>query len=194
MTFASRDLSSGNHLKKTTYAPPPPLQRLAKANTQFLEYCKWIKKMLIDCQNLDCGTFERCRSIRDQLLHDIQNEWIKLDNLQLHAWQMVSQKDRSVPTQSDPGPTVNDFGSTSMQVIDTFSGLSLRDCSQLLFTIQFLINLIVEDFCATNGQVGASEKHVLFMVINTIPLSIATFTTCFTIGWGRCYAVPGWRT
>ncbi|KAH8976698.1 hypothetical protein EDB86DRAFT_2839446, partial [Lactarius hatsudake] len=253
--------------KEDDLRPPPPLQRLAKANTQFLEYREWIKKMLIDCQNLDCGTFERCRSIRDQLLHDIQNEWIKLDDLQLRAWQMASQNDRSVPTPSGPGPTVSDFGSTSTRVIDTSphfemplfssdvqpvvvvahilvavmhiaSGLSLRDCAQLLFTIQLLISLMVEDFRATDGQgslcsplleslsavqsarlviltmdpthtpkcarqnihllnesaVGASEKHGLFAVVNTIPLSVATFTTRSTIGWGRCYAVPGWRT
>ncbi|KAH9009574.1 hypothetical protein EDB84DRAFT_1446219 [Lactarius hengduanensis] len=175
--------------KEDDLRPPPPLQRLAKANTQFLEYCEWIKKMFINCQNLDCGTFEHCRSIRDQLLHDIQNEWIKLDNLQLHAWQMVSQKDHSVPTQSDPGPTVNNFGLALMQVIDTspyfemsplssdvqpvvvvayilvavmhiVSGLSLRDCGQLLFTIQFLINLMVEDFHTTNSQGKYLAKSV----------------------------------
>ncbi|KAH8976647.1 hypothetical protein EDB86DRAFT_3095162 [Lactarius hatsudake] len=175
--------------KEDDLRPPPPLQRLAKANTQFLEYREWIKKMLIDCQNLDCGTFERCRSIRDQLLHDIQNEWIKLDDLQLRAWQMASQNDRSVPTPSGPGPTVSDFGSTSTRVIDTSphfemplfssdvqpvvvvahilvavmhiaSGLSLRDCAQLLFTIQLLISLMVEDFRATDGQGKYLAKSV----------------------------------
>ena len=31
-------------------------------------------------------------------------------------------------------------------------GLSLRDCSQLLFTMKLLINLMVEDFRTTNSQ------------------------------------------
>ncbi|KAH9168592.1 hypothetical protein EDB89DRAFT_1909173, partial [Lactarius sanguifluus] len=182
--------------KKDDLHPPPPLQRLAKANTQFLEYCKWIKKMLINCQNLDCGTFEHCRSIRDQLLHDIQNEWIKLDDLQLHTWQMVSQKDRSVPMPSDPGLTVNNFGSMSMQVIDTFSGLSLRDCSQLLFTIQFLINLMVEDFRVTDSQGKYLAKSMLccpgmedMMDRDTSPLSGGVMEDIWDVP--GLYKIPG---
>ena len=68
---------------------PPTLQSLAIANAQFLEYWEWIIKMFIDTLNLNCSRFKHCRSIRDQLLNDIQNEWIKLDKLKLHAWQMA---------------------------------------------------------------------------------------------------------
>ncbi len=100
---------------------PPALQSLAIANAQFLEYRERIIKMFIDTLNLDCGRFERCRSIRDQLLDDIRNELIKLDKLKLHAWQMAPQNGtgHAMPTPSDPGPTtsISDIGST--RVVDT---------------------------------------------------------------------------
>ena len=96
---------------------PPPLQSLAIANTQFLEYRDWITRLLNDTHNLDCGTFERCRSIKDQLLDDIRNEWIRLDDLKLCAWQVASRDDRAGASLSDPGPTDNDLG--SKRIIDT---------------------------------------------------------------------------
>jgi hypothetical protein len=37
-------------------------------------------------------------------------------------------------------------------VMHTISGLSLRDCGQLLFLLRFLISIMVEDFRATGGQ------------------------------------------
>src|SRR6266702_7906825 len=77
--------------------------------------------MFIDTLNLNCSRFKHCRSIRDQLLNDIQNEWIKLDKLKLHAWQMApwNGTGHTMPTLSDPGPTtsISDIG--SMWVIDT---------------------------------------------------------------------------
>jgi hypothetical protein len=37
-------------------------------------------------------------------------------------------------------------------VMHTVSGLSLRDCGHLLFLLHFLINIILEDFCVTEGR------------------------------------------
>jgi hypothetical protein len=96
---------------------PPPLQSLAIANTQFLEYRDWIIKIFNEAHNLDCGSFERCRSIKDMLLDDVRNEWIRLDDLKLCAWQMASQNECTTASLSDPTPTTSDFGST--RVIDT---------------------------------------------------------------------------
>ena len=96
---------------------PPPLQSLAISNTQFMEYQDWILTMFTDTLNLDCGQFEHCRSIRDQLLNDIRNEWIRLHNLEQCSWQMASHNSRPMFSQSDPGPTASDLGPT--QVIDT---------------------------------------------------------------------------
>ncbi len=77
--------------------------------------------MFIDTLNLDCGRFKHCRFIRDQLLDNIWNEWIKQDKLKLCAWQMTPQNGigHTMPTLSDPGPTtsISDIG--LMQVIDT---------------------------------------------------------------------------
>jgi hypothetical protein len=184
---------------------PPPLQSLTKANTEFLQYREWMGKMFNDAHNLNCGSFERCRSIKDQLLDDIRNEWIRLDDLQLRAWQMALRNDATA-SLSDPGPTASDFIST--RIIDTckcqlylsraiylilcvfsalhfemplissdiqpvvvvvyilvavmhvVSGLSLRDCGQLLFTLKLLINLMVEDFSAADGQGKFLAKSV----------------------------------
>jgi hypothetical protein len=98
---------------------PPPLQSLVMSNTQFLEleYRDWITKMHIDTNNLDCGKFECCWSIRDKLLNDIRNEWIRLDDLKLCAWQMASRNSCAMSSPSYPGPSASDFSST--QVIDT---------------------------------------------------------------------------
>jgi hypothetical protein len=74
-------------------------------------------KMFNDTHNLNCGSFERCRSIKDQLLDDIQNEWIRLDDLKLCAWQIALWNDGAMASLSDPGPTTSDFDST--WVIDT---------------------------------------------------------------------------
>ena len=65
---------------------PPPLQSLAISNTQFMEYRDWILTMFTDTLNLDCGQFERCRSIRDQLLDDIRNEWIRCHDTTDRGW------------------------------------------------------------------------------------------------------------
>jgi hypothetical protein len=96
---------------------PPPLQSLTKANTQFLQYQDWMMKMFNDTQNLNCSSFEHCRSIKDQLLNDIQSEWIRLDNLKICAWQRASQNDGATASLSDPGPTASEFDLT--WVIDT---------------------------------------------------------------------------
>jgi hypothetical protein len=96
---------------------PPPLQSLAIPNAQFLEYRDWIIKMFNDTHNLDCGSFERCRSIKDQLLDDIRNEWIRLDDMKLLAWQMTSRNDHAMASLSESGPAASDFGSA--RVIDT---------------------------------------------------------------------------
>ena len=45
-------------------------------------------------------------------------------------------------------------------VMHIVSGLSLRDCNQLLFTQRFLINLMIEKFCAANRQAKSLEKFV----------------------------------
>jgi hypothetical protein len=45
-------------------------------------------------------------------------------------------------------------------VMHIVSGLSLRDCGQLLFTMKLLINLMVEDFCTANGQGKFLAKSV----------------------------------
>ncbi|KAN0127821.1 hypothetical protein V8E53_014377 [Lactarius tabidus] len=118
-------------------------------------------------------------SIKDQLLDDLRNEWVRLDDLKLCAWQMALCNDGTTASLSNPGPTTSDLDST--QVIDTslhfempllssdiqpvvivvyilvavmhiVSGLSLRDCGQLLFTLKLLINLMVEDFHTADGQ------------------------------------------
>ena len=96
---------------------PPPLQSLTKANTQFLQYQDWMIKMFNEAQNLNCGRFERCRSIKDQLLDDIRNEWIRLDDLKLRAWQMAPWNGGATASLSDSGPAASDLGST--RVIDT---------------------------------------------------------------------------
>jgi len=70
---------------------PPPLQSLATANTQFLQYQDWIQKLSLDAKKLDCEGFERCRSIKCQFLEDLQSEWTKLDELKRRAWQLTSQ-------------------------------------------------------------------------------------------------------
>ncbi|KAN0128845.1 hypothetical protein V8E53_013343 [Lactarius tabidus] len=158
---------------------PPPLQSLTKANTQFLQYRDWMTKMFNDAHSMNCSSFERCRSIKDQLLNDLQNEWVRLDDLKLRAWQMALHNNSAMASLSNPGPTTSDLDST--QVIDTslhfempllssdiqpivivvyilvavmhiVSGLSLRDCGQLLLTLKLLINLMVEDFHTADGQ------------------------------------------
>jgi hypothetical protein len=71
---------------------PPPLQNLATTtNTQFLQYQDWIKKLSSDAEKLDCEGFERCRTIKYQLLDDLQNEWAKLEGLKRRAWQLTSR-------------------------------------------------------------------------------------------------------
>ncbi len=45
-------------------------------------------------------------------------------------------------------------------VMHIVSGLSLRDCGQLLFTLQLLINVMVEDFRATDSQGKYLAKSV----------------------------------
>ncbi len=45
-------------------------------------------------------------------------------------------------------------------VMHIVSSLSLRDCGQLLFTLQLLINVMVEDFCATDSQGKYLAKSV----------------------------------
>jgi hypothetical protein len=70
---------------------PPPLQSLATANIQFLQYQDWITKLYLEAEKLDCGGFERCRSIKGELLGDLQNERTKLEELKCGAWQLVSQ-------------------------------------------------------------------------------------------------------
>ena len=70
---------------------PPPLQSLATENTQFLQYQDWVKKLYLEAEKLDCGDFERCRSIKDELLGDLQNEWTKVEDLKRCSWQLVSQ-------------------------------------------------------------------------------------------------------
>ena len=69
----------------------PPLQSLATTNTQFLQYQDWIKKLSFGVENLDCEGFERCKSIKCQLLNDLRNEWTKLEELKHRAWQLTSQ-------------------------------------------------------------------------------------------------------
>ena len=73
--------------------------------------------MFNDAHNLNCGSFERCRSIKDQLLDDIQNEWIRLDDLKVHAWQMALRNEDATASLSNPGPTASESDST--RVIDT---------------------------------------------------------------------------
>ena len=96
---------------------PPPLQILSKANTQFLQYRDSLTKMFNDAHNLNCGSFERCRSIKDQLLDDIRNEWIRLDDLKVRAWQMALRNEDATASLSNPGPTASESDST--RVIDT---------------------------------------------------------------------------
>ena len=45
-------------------------------------------------------------------------------------------------------------------VMHIVSGLSLRDCGQLLFSLKLLISLMVEDFRTTDGQGKFLEKSV----------------------------------
>lgn len=70
---------------------PPPLQRLATTNTQFLQYQDWIKNLSLDAEKLDCEEFERCSSIKYRLLHELRNEWTKLEELKRRAWQLTSR-------------------------------------------------------------------------------------------------------
>lgn len=81
---------------------PPPLQSLAVANAQFLEYRDWVTKLYMDTDSLDCGPFERCKAIRGQLLDDLRNECARLDELELQAWQAQARQN-----------------SLSVQVVDT---------------------------------------------------------------------------
>ena len=73
---------------------PPPLQSptLATTNNQFLQYQDWIKKLFLDAEKLDCEGFERCISIKCQLLDDLQNELTRLEELRCRAWQLTSRK------------------------------------------------------------------------------------------------------
>jgi hypothetical protein len=45
-------------------------------------------------------------------------------------------------------------------VMHIVSGLSLRDCDQVLFSLRFLIGLMVEDFHAAKGQGKYLAKSV----------------------------------
>jgi hypothetical protein len=87
---------------------PPPLQTLAVTNAQFLEYHNWVMKLYMDAHSLDCGTFERCKAIQGQLLSDLRNEWARLDDLKLRAWQMA--RARTMTPCPDSG---------QVQVVDT---------------------------------------------------------------------------
>jgi hypothetical protein len=92
---------------------PPPLQSLATTNIEFLQYEGWVTKLYVEAEKLDCGKFERCKSIRGLLLDELKNERTKLDELKLRAWRLASQKDftmRSMPPSPEPGMA---------QIIDT---------------------------------------------------------------------------
>ncbi len=85
---------------------PPHLQSLATTNTQFLQYQDWIKKLSLDATELDCEGFERCRSIKCQLLDDLRDEWTKLEELKRRAWQLTCRDaDLAMPPhpRTDPG-------------------------------------------------------------------------------------------
>jgi len=115
---------------------PPPLQPLAVANNQFLEYQNWIIKLYCETSKLDCGNLERCQVIWGKLINELRDEWIRLDDLKCRAWQITFRKRTpspsnatdlgsvqviDTPSPSNTGPT--DLGSA--QVIDTGECISL---------------------------------------------------------------------
>jgi hypothetical protein len=69
---------------------PPPLQSHATTNIQFLQYHDRLIELYVEAEKLDCGGFERCRRIKDQLLDDLRSELTKLENLKHRAWQIAS--------------------------------------------------------------------------------------------------------
>ena len=96
---------------------PPPLQPLAIANTQFLQYQDDVINLYCEASTLDCGNFHRCSIIRRNLLTEIQNELSRLDSLKRHAWQMASKNGLIMPSgsQAETCPTELD----SARLIDT---------------------------------------------------------------------------
>jgi hypothetical protein len=84
------DLVFCEPLKDADPLIPPPLQIIAIKNLPFLRYHDWIMTLYSETQKLDCGMFERCERIKHSLLHDLRNEWTKLDELKRRAWQMAS--------------------------------------------------------------------------------------------------------
>jgi hypothetical protein len=83
---------------------PPPLQSLATANAHFLQYQDWITKLYLEAEKLDCGGFERCRSIKGELLGDLRNEWTKLEELKRSAWLTSQNAGPTMPPRPNSGP------------------------------------------------------------------------------------------
>jgi hypothetical protein len=68
-------------------------------------------------------------------------------------------------------------------VMHIVSGLSLQDCDQFLFSLHFLIELMVEDFCTARGQGRFLAKSVPMdtqTVVKWLALkpSYKTFVSC----------------
>jgi hypothetical protein len=82
---------SSNEDDPHTPHTPPPLQRYATTNTQFLQYQDWIRTLSLDAEKLDCEGFERCRKLKCQLLDDLRDEWTRLEELKRRAWQLTSR-------------------------------------------------------------------------------------------------------
>ncbi len=109
---------------------PPPLQSHAIMNTNFLEYQDWIVTLLLETDKMDCGRFERCETIKSQLLDGLRNEWNKLEDIKLRVWQRynAARKARVVPPTPPPGMA---------QIVDT--------CSSFLWVF---INISILMSCA----------------------------------------------
>jgi hypothetical protein len=83
---------------------------------------------------------------------------------------------------SDPNPAII-VTYIIVAVMHTVSGLSIRDCSQLLTSLRLLISIMAEDFCGTKGQAKYLAKSVPLdarTVISKLALkpSYKTFVCC----------------
>ncbi|KAH9007811.1 hypothetical protein EDB85DRAFT_1904792 [Lactarius pseudohatsudake] len=93
---------------------PPPLQSHATTNANFLEYQGWVVTLFLETDKMDCRRFEKCEKMKNQLLDCLRDEWNKLEDIKLRAWQRynAARKTRIVPPLPDPGMA---------QVVDTCS-------------------------------------------------------------------------
>jgi hypothetical protein len=93
---------------------PPPLQSHAITNTNFLEYQGWIVTLFLETDKMDCGRFEKCEIMKNQLLCSLRKEWDKLEDIKLRAWQRCNSAWKAHAIPPPPLPEM-------AQIVDTCS-------------------------------------------------------------------------